>query len=449
MDLSKKQNEGVELYEKFLCGVPTEWKEIFDLMEIKDIATTLAGEKITPPPHLVFEFARLTPLSSVKIVILGQDPYPTPGDAHGLAFSTLATKTPGSLKNIFAALKTSKLIQNTPPNNDLSYLAVQGVLFLNTALTTIEGKIGSHINIWAEFTANLIYKLSSTITPPPIFILWGKKAQEFDDYINPPSHVLKYHHPSPATAKPFKDCPNFLEAEKIISSAQLTPIIWDSAEFEANWAITISFEEAKSTLKSSTLSNPILDKFGIKDEEDQSSTIIAFVDGSCAPNKSCPESRGGYAVNIALGPIPDMNIYGSLDNSKYYSTNQRAEGYAILSLLHYLSYENSIQFKSIIVVSDSEFWIKTIKYYTKKWKNIDEHKNPDIVWGICRLLYRMKLLRKKVDFIHMQSHDNKGWGQMPQGTYERYCFEVNNFVDSLAKYARTLPPGTQLIEYNS
>jgi hypothetical protein len=61
----------------------------------------------------------------------------------------------------------------------------------------------------------------------------------------------------------------------------------------------------------------------------------------------------------------------------------------------------------------------------------------------------MKLLRKKVDFIHMQSHDNKGWGQMPQGTYERYCFEVNNFVDSLAKYARTLPPGTQLIEYNS
>lgn len=460
MDLSKKNdssggggNADSDLYEKFLCGVPSEWKELFDLDEIKDIAKTIEGEKITPPAHLVFEFARLTPLSNIKIVILGQDPYPTPGDAHGLAFSTLATKTPGSLKNIFAALKNSKLIQNPPLNNDLSYLAVQGVLFLNTALTTVEGKIGSHINIWTEFTANLIYKLSlgtAKPNPPPIFILWGKKAQEFDEYINPGSPVLKYHHPSPATAKPFKDCPNFLEAEKILSSRtpSPTPIIWDLAEFEANWSIVIGAEESKASLKPSTLSNPILSKFGIKDEEDRSNTIIAFVDGSCAPNKSCPQSRGGYAVNIAMGPIPDLNIYGALDNSTYYSTNQRAEGYAILTLLHYLSYENSIDFESVVIVSDSEFWIKTIKYYTKKWKNIDEHKNPDIVRGVCKLLYRMKLLRKKVNFIHMQSHDNKGWGQMPNGTYEKYCFEVNNFVDSLAKYARTLTPGSRLIEYN-
>lgn len=160
----------------------------------------------------------LTPFNKVRVVILGQDPYPTKGYANGLAFSVNphVRPFPASLRNIFTEL-TKDLGVPYPATGDLSVWAQRGVLLLNTILTVEEGKPLSHANIgWEKLTYEVIRELSG-VSKRIVFILWGNKAQEFAALIGKQHHIIKSVHPSPLSAsKGFYGSKPFSEAQQYV-----------------------------------------------------------------------------------------------------------------------------------------------------------------------------------------------------------------------------------------
>lgn len=165
----------------------------------------------------IYAAFKMTPLDKVKVVILGQDPYHEPEQAHGLAFSVLCKKLPPSLVNIYKEMATD-LNADVNQDGDLSYLANQGVLLLNTILSVREHDAFSHKALgWEQFTDNVIKKLN-TLDQPIVFILWGAPSQRKEKLLNNPKHlIIKSAHPSPLSAyrgffgsKPFSKVNEFL-----------------------------------------------------------------------------------------------------------------------------------------------------------------------------------------------------------------------------------------------
>ncbi|MGL4637582.1 MAG: uracil-DNA glycosylase [Beijerinckiaceae bacterium] len=159
-----------------------------------------AGQVILPAPADVFAALTMCPLPKVKVVILGQDPYPTAGDAHGLSFSVNTHRAiPRSLTNIFKELE-SDLGVARPQTGHLGDWAEQGVLLLNTCLTVEAGKAGSHRGMgWEVLTTQIIEAVSASETGK-VFILWGSDAQAKRQLIKLHHCVLASAHPSPLSA---------------------------------------------------------------------------------------------------------------------------------------------------------------------------------------------------------------------------------------------------------
>ncbi|KAJ7578399.1 uracil-DNA glycosylase-like protein [Mycena floridula] len=160
---------------------------------------------IYPPLNDVYSWSRLTELQSVKVVILGQDPYHNVGQAHGLAFSVLPpTKPPGSLKNIYKQLATDIPSFVTPKSGDLSPVAKLGVLWLNTCLTVRAHNANSHAGKgWEKFTEQVIRTVAENRERGVVFMAWGLHAQKTCDKIgiDETRHLLlKSAHPSPLSA---------------------------------------------------------------------------------------------------------------------------------------------------------------------------------------------------------------------------------------------------------
>lgn len=159
------------------------------------------SQKIYPKHEDVFNALVLTPYDEVKVVIIGQDPYYGPNQAHGLAFSVLeGNPMPPSLRNIFLELHGDLGIRRT--KTDLSDWAKSGVLLLNTILTVRESQPLSHQNYgWQRFTTKII-ELVNLKEEPVVFLLWGNNAIEFKKYLTNPNHlVLTSSHPSPLSAR--------------------------------------------------------------------------------------------------------------------------------------------------------------------------------------------------------------------------------------------------------
>ena len=183
---------------------------------------------IFPKNKLVFYTFNKTPLSKVKVVILGQDPYHGKGQAHGLSFSVPnGIKAPPSLRNIFKELKHD--LKLTPPDNgNLTKWAEQGVLLLNSTLTVREKEAGSHQKIgWESFTDSVISELSSKKNGI-IFLLWGTFAHQKADLIDTKKHyILKTTHPSPFSAyRGFLGCKHFSKTNEILTKNNQEPIDW-------------------------------------------------------------------------------------------------------------------------------------------------------------------------------------------------------------------------------
>lgn len=187
-----------------------------------------AGVEIAPSPADVFEALALTPFGSVKAVILGQDPYPKRGDAHGLAFSYVGPKgVPQSLRVILKELCDDL---GTPPalRGDLSAWARQGVLLLNAALTTEIGRSGAHLKLgWSTLTDQVVAALSAE-RPAIVFMLWGADARRRAMLIDQTKHlVLESGHPSPLNrARDFPGSRPFSRANLWLASRGLEPVDW-------------------------------------------------------------------------------------------------------------------------------------------------------------------------------------------------------------------------------
>ena len=184
--------------------------------------------RVFPEEKNVFRALELTPFESVKVVILGQDPYHGFGQAHGLSFSVQkGIPLPPSLRNIYKELQED-LGGELPTEGDLSHWAKQGVLLLNTVLTVEEGNANSHKGMgWERLTNRLIESLNE-LNHPVIFILWGKPAQDKEKLITNPNHViLKAPHPSPLSAyRGFFGSKPFSRVNDILIQQGQTPIRW-------------------------------------------------------------------------------------------------------------------------------------------------------------------------------------------------------------------------------
>ena len=187
------------------------------------------NKTIYPPGPLIFNAFNTTPFEKVSVVIIGQDPYHGPNQAHGLSFSVqTGIKPPPSLVNIFKEMEKDIGIKMPEKYGNLTKWAEQGVLLLNAALTVRAGEPFSHAKYgWAEFT-DAVIKTISDKTSGTVFLLWGKFAQEKQILIDQTKHhILKAAHPSPFSAdKGFFGCKHFSLTNQILMKEGKIPIDW-------------------------------------------------------------------------------------------------------------------------------------------------------------------------------------------------------------------------------
>ena len=183
---------------------------------------------IFPVPQLIFNAFDSCPFNEVKVVILGQDPYHGPNQAHGLCFSVNeGVQVPPSLKNIYKEIKTD-LGGEIPPHGNLESWAKQGVLLLNATLTVQAHNAGSHQKKgWETFT-NRVIEITSEQKQGIVFILWGRYAQAKEELIDGEKHlILKAAHPSPFSAHSgFFGCRHFSKTNEYLGKKGLAGIDW-------------------------------------------------------------------------------------------------------------------------------------------------------------------------------------------------------------------------------
>jgi uracil-DNA glycosylase len=209
------------------------------MLELKKFLQQQYTQKkvIFPRGGEYFQAFNATPFSKVKVVILGQDPYHGPGQAHGLCFSVKpGVPPPPSLVNIFKELGAQ--LGSRPHHGYLQSWAEQGVLLLNATLTVEQGKAGSHQGKgWEEFTDAAIHRLNEK-REHLVFMLWGSYAQKKGAFIDTKKHlVLKAPHPSPLSAhRGFLGCGHFVKANEYLEKHHIAPI---------DWSLPASVEEAR------------------------------------------------------------------------------------------------------------------------------------------------------------------------------------------------------------
>lgn len=217
------------------AGLPQSWKDALGgefaapyFHELKDfLVEERATQTIYPPAADVFNALRFTPLDGVKVLILGQDPYHGPGQAHGLSFSVRpGVRVPPSLQNIYKELKEDVGFK-PPKHGSLVSWARQGVLLLNAVLTVRQGEPNSHAGKgWESFTDAIIRAVNEKPTRV-VFVLWGAYARKKAKLVTHPQHVIiESAHPSPLSVAKFLGTRPFSRINAALEAAGETPIDW-------------------------------------------------------------------------------------------------------------------------------------------------------------------------------------------------------------------------------
>ena len=216
------------------------WNDFFEKVKTKEYFKELMdfidyeykNNVCYPPRDKIFEAFKLTSLDNLKVVIFGQDPYFNKGEANGLAFSVNENiKLPPSLKNIFKEINIeyNKNINDIPTSGDLSYLATQGVLLLNTYLTVKEKSPLSHKNKLYDYLMKDLLEFISSIDKPIVFLLWGNNSKKLKKYLTNPKHlIIETTHPSPLGANKggWFNSNQFIKCNEYLKSNNIKEINW-------------------------------------------------------------------------------------------------------------------------------------------------------------------------------------------------------------------------------
>jgi len=375
----------MDKYNNLFADVPECWHSILKVDFLKTILDAVVDTpQLSPPLKDVFGAFKHLKLQDLKVVIIGQDPYIKPGEAHGMAFSVSPNmKIPPSLKNIYnAIIKSYKLPENTIINGDLTSWAKQGVLLLNAALTTIIGTSNVHAELWKFYTDHIINELIKT-NIKFCFVLWGEFAKKKESLIPKRLPIFKFKHPSPLSTQgpKFEDCDNFIKINEWLRGENMQEIIWH-------------------------LGTPV----------EEPNIIVIFTDGAASANgkAECAAGWGAYIpaapfythtgeLKQSIGYTEEVKLSGKiLTTDKYSATNNRAEMGAIYAALTWAASNVKANTK-ILIVSDSLYCINTLTQWAHNWiKNgiLEEKKNPDIVTATLELLNTIKT----VSFLHMRGH---------------------------------------------
>lgn len=351
---------------------------------LKKVNDAVRGDmsKLTPAPKDIFRAFKVCKFAKLKVLIIGQDPYPKRGDANGMAFASHADKHPHSLKNIFKCLEAKKLITEIPPDSNLDSWAEQGVLLLNSALTTLVGKSNEHAKIWDKFTDEIVKDLIEA-KPGIVMMLWGRDAQSKGSVVEH-ENTLVWGHPSPLSAAnrsdtnpaSFINCDNFQKCNDILVKQNEIPINWDSLN---------------------------VNKVVVPPRK----TVIIAGDGGSRGNgkKDC---RASWAFCVWDGNAVVHRESGEvISNDANPATNNRGELQALRNALAYI--EVNYTDHDVCVVSDSEYSLLTISQWAQKWfadpvkRELDKKKNLDIIRPIVDCIDRIRTTRK-VSFEHINSH---------------------------------------------
>lgn len=221
--------------------LPEDWQAILldatNRTSFGDLSTFLESERqsesVLPPVEEVFSAFRYTPFEQVSVLILGQDPYHGPGQAHGLSFSVKpGVKIPPSLRNIYKELQ-SDLGITAPSHGYLEHWATQGVMMLNAVLTVRQGEANSHKGKgWEDFSDAAISALNAR-EEPLVFVLWGGYAKKKERLIDTNRHtIIRSGHPSPLSIKHFAGSRPFSKINAALEVLGKSPIDWQIPELE-------------------------------------------------------------------------------------------------------------------------------------------------------------------------------------------------------------------------
>jgi len=218
----------VKLEQSWKERLASEFEKSYFSNLVDFVRNEYATQTVYPKGAKIFNAFDKTPFDNVKVVVLGQDPYHEPGQAHGLCFSVNeGVSLPPSLQNIYKEIKGDLSIIPSSSGN-LERWAEQGVLLLNATLTVRAHQAGSHQNKgWEEFTDAVIHKIAEE-KEHIVFILWGSYAQKKGGFINPEKHlILKSPHPSPLSAhRGFFGNKHFSKTNEYLANTGQTPIQW-------------------------------------------------------------------------------------------------------------------------------------------------------------------------------------------------------------------------------
>jgi uracil-DNA glycosylase len=417
-----------------LKGVDPAWLPLIDIALLDSalgaIDTMGDAARTAPPPHLIFEALRYGAPADATVVIIGQDPFPTPGDAQGICFSVPAgTALPGSLKRIFGCLDRAGLRREHAAEDkkavlvsgDLRPWAVQGVLMINTALTTRVGARRAHAAAWAPFVVDFLRRFCSERAEAGArvhFLLWGGDARTYAGLARRYGHVVhEWSHPSPLADNKlpeegrFRACPHFENVNAALAAGGLRPVVWDNL-----------------------------------------SPVVAFSDGSC-PLNGKPGSRASFAALITGAQFGAAVFRGEVSPSEYafideddpergihetqtpaVPSNNRGE---LLGIIYaFLALLRGRAVGRVELVSDSEISIKTLLVWLPsrlKKGSERELKNFDLIWIAWRLLGCLREQAAFVALTHVRSHQKPPPESAP--SRERFVHRGNAMADEHAALA--------------
>jgi uracil-DNA glycosylase len=376
----------MEKYDYLFEDIPACWHPILKVDFLKTILDAVIDiPAISPVPHHIFSAFKNLKIEDLKVIIVGQDPYIQPGEAHGLSFSVPHNvKIPASLRNMYKAITKSGANSggNEIINGDLTSWVSQGVLLLNSALTTIIGTSNAHAELWILYTNHIISELVRT-NVKFCMVLWGVYAQKKEALIPKHIPIFKFKHPSPLATSGgrFEDCDNFVKVNEWLRANNRAEIIW---------------------------------YFGTPQQEPR--VIVIFTDGAASANgtvacaagwgafvPAAPFYTSGGLLKTNIGHTETVYLSGKIvGTDKYAATNNRAEMGAIYAALVW-GLEHIGNKTPILIVSDSLYCINTLTTWSHSWIKkgiLEEKKNPDLVLATIELL---KLL-PNVSFLHMRGH---------------------------------------------